>query len=62
MDRRKEEQAIIDELHREGRRLLNDFKGYDYRVAREDDEREKIQRYIDLLIDDSMKRAKAVSN
>jgi hypothetical protein len=49
-DRWKEERSIIREFREQGVQLLNDLKGYDYQTSKEDDERSKIQRYIDKLI------------
>jgi hypothetical protein len=50
-DRRAEEKMIIAELHAEKRKLLNDFKGFDYRTAQEDDERTKAQKSIEQLLE-----------
>jgi hypothetical protein len=49
-DRHKEERAIIDLLHAEKRRLLNDCRSYDYRKATEAVEKAKVQEFIDALI------------
>jgi hypothetical protein len=61
-DRRKEERAIIDQIHADGRRLLNDVRGYDYRTAREDEERTRVRQCIDSLVDASLKPDAADSN
>jgi hypothetical protein len=49
-DRRNGERSIIGEFRAQGIELLNDLRGYDYRTAKEDEERSKIQRFIDRLI------------
>lgn len=48
--RTKEEREIIRKLHLEGLQLLNDFRGYDYRTASEDEERMAIQMFCDNLV------------
>lgn len=61
-DRQKEERAIIDEIHADGRGLLNDIPGYDYRTAKEDDERSRVQKCVDSLLEVSPEPHSAVSN
>jgi hypothetical protein len=49
-DRHKEERAIIDLLHAEKRRLLNDCPSYDYRTGTKATEKSRVQKFIDALI------------
>ena len=49
-DRQREETATIISLHAEGRRLLNDCQGFDYRTATKAEETTKVRRFIDGLI------------
>ena len=48
---REEERAIIDEFQEGGRRLLNGLRGFDYRTANQDDERVRVQRWVDSLVE-----------
>jgi len=48
-NRKTEERTIINQLQRKSR-LLNELKGFQYTVANENDERLKIQKYMDILI------------
>ena len=48
--RRKEEAAIIRRLKDEGRVLLNDCPGYNYRTSTPDKERIKVQTCIDKIL------------
>jgi hypothetical protein len=47
-ERRKEQNAIIQELRTAGAKLLNGM-GYDYQIANRDEERAKVQRFCDML-------------
>jgi len=50
-DREKEERAIINALHEQGRCLLNDLRpSYDYRIANQIEEGRKIHQFIDGLM------------
>lgn len=51
-NRKVEEKQIIESL-RLGFRLLNDLKGFDYKSANEKEERQKIQQFIDEILDNS---------
>jgi hypothetical protein len=48
--RRKEERAVIASLQEEGFRLLNSFRGYDYRSADETGERSALQGFCKTLV------------
>lgn len=47
--REAEEKKLIAALRKE-RQLLNDLKGYDYKLANEDDERAKVREFIMELV------------
>jgi hypothetical protein len=49
LDRRSEEGKIIKDLRSRGVRLLNDLRGYEYKTANEQAEREKVRRFCDAL-------------
>ena len=48
--RKAEEKKILTKLKANGYVLLNDLKGYDYKTANENNEREKICRFVDERI------------
>jgi len=49
-DRLRDQNAIIAALRAEGRTLLNDCRGYNYRTADENNERVRIREFIDALL------------
>ena len=49
-ERRIEEGEIIDALHKEGRRLLNDCPGYHYKTAIPEAERAKVQQCVEDIL------------
>lgn len=51
--RRKEERSIISELRTQGVELLNDMGSYNYETAKEDEERARIQSFVDRLVSGS---------
>jgi hypothetical protein len=44
-----DQNEIIATLHQEGKKLLNDCEGYNYKTANQEAERSKIQQFVDLL-------------
>lgn len=48
---KEKEQGIAQELRQLGFKLLNDLPGYDYRTARQDDEKRKIRGFMTRLSD-----------
>ena len=50
-EREKEERCLIDALKAEGVVLLNCFPGYDYRKSILEEQRGRIQRFIDEILD-----------
>jgi hypothetical protein len=61
-DRRQEQNAIIAALHAEGRKLLNDCRGYKYKTADAKKERAKIQEFVDALLRDNETTHPKISN
>lgn len=51
----KEEKRLIYELGMRFK-LLNDLRGYNYLTAREDEERKKIQDFVDQILKDCVKK------
>lgn len=49
-DRLQEQNIIIAALRAEGRKLLNDCRGYNYKTADEKNERAKIQQFVETLL------------
>ncbi len=48
--RKREEDDIIEELHLSGALLLNHFRGYSYRVDKEIEESERLQKFCEAAI------------
>ena len=49
-DRKKEQDEFICEFKSQGFTLLNDLPGYDYRTASKEQELEKIEKFIDKIM------------
>jgi len=59
--RKIEEKEFIAALRKETQ-LLNDLKGYDYKLANEDDERAKVHKFIMELVQEKGRREASLGN
>lgn len=48
-DRKNEEKKIITQLRSDGIRLLNDLGGYGYKIADQEQQRLKVQKFMDEI-------------
>ena len=57
VNRLRDQNEIIATLHQEGKKLLNDCEGYNYKTANQATERAKIQQFVDSLFGSTDEKA-----